>query len=173
MPEHVFTSTEHSCFGLPLSVLLKKKPHPPHVSGLFFAVLASASRYTVDNSSRFVPVGSAEKLKFSRQLKLDDNRGIHMPANVSQDLSPFTDMAEIGRVPEEMSPGDLGGFSSSTGDRRDLASSVVGQSSSGKASAKRAGGRLRPVTVHSTPPRKRAPVIRRCSQYRLVKSTPL
>lgn len=116
----------------------------------------------MDNSSRFVPVGSDERLKFSRQLKLDDNRGIHMPANVSKDLAPFTDMAEIGRAPEEMSPGDLGGFSSSTGDRRDLASSVVGHSSSGKASAKRAGGRLRPVTVHSTPPRKRAPVIRRC-----------
>lgn len=84
-----------------------------------------------------------------------------MPANVPQDLAPFTDMAEIGRAPEELSPGDLGEISSSTGDRRDLASSVVGLSSSGKASAKRAGGKLRPVTVHSTPPRKRAPVIRR------------
>lgn len=115
----------------------------------------------MDNSSRYVPVGSAEKLKFSRQLRLDDNRGVHMPANVPQDLAPFTDMAEIGRAPEELSPGDLGEISSSTGDRRDLASSVVGLSSSGKASAKRAGGKLRPVTVHSTPPRKRAPVIRR------------
>lgn len=84
-----------------------------------------------------------------------------MPAIVSQDLAPFTDMAGIGRVSEEVFPGDLGELSS-TGGRRDVASSVVGLSSSGKASAKRAGGRLRLVTVHSTPPRKRAPVIRRC-----------
>lgn len=133
------------------------------VCAFVFAMIASALRYTVDTSARFVPVDTAEKLRFSRQLELDDNRGMHFPANVSQELAPFTDIAGIGRVPEAISPNDLGELTSYTGDRRDQSSSIIGHTSSGKASAKRAGGRLRPVTVHSTPPRKRTPIIRRCS----------
>lgn len=126
-----------------------------------FLLLSPVLRYTVDSSARLVPVGTAEKWSFSHQLELDNNRGMHFPANVSQELAPFPEIAGVGRVPEAISPNDVGEFTSYTGDRRDHSSSM--RASPGKAGAKRAGGRLRPVTVHSTPSRKRTPVLRRYS----------
>lgn len=115
----------------------------------------------MDSSARLVPVGTAEKWSFSHQLELDNNREMHFPANVSQELAPFPEIAGVGRVPEAVSPNDFGDFTSYTGDRRDHSSSM--RASSGKAGAKRAGGRLRPVTVHSTASRKRTPIVRRYS----------
>lgn len=124
-----------------------------------FVIVAFAVRYTVDSSARLVPVGTAEKCKFSRQLVLDDKKGMHIPASAS---APFTALAGVGHVPEENSFNNFGGLTSDSSDRQAMSSSVP--SASGKASAKRAGGKLRPVTVHSALPRKRAPVIRRCER---------
>ncbi|CAM9212025.1 unnamed protein product [Ectocarpus sp. 13 AM-2016] len=113
-------------------------------------------RYTVDSSARLVPVGTAEKCKFSRQLVLDDKKGMHLPASVS---APFIALAGVGQVPEENSSYNFGGLTSDISDR--LAKPSLIPPASGKASAKRAGGKLRPVTVHSALPRKRPPLIRR------------
>lgn len=129
---------------------------------LFLAMINSDSRYTVDSSTRFVPVGSAEKLRFSRQLEKDDNRGMQFPANVTPELAPFTEVAGIGHMPEAISHNDVDEFTSYTRDRRGQSSAFVWHPSSGKANAKRTAGRLCPVTVHSTPSRKRTAVIRRC-----------
>lgn len=103
-------------------------------------------------------------------LGLDDYRGTHFPANVPRELAPFTDIAGIGFVPEAAIP-----ETEWSDDPTKLTLYAEGRSgpspneisrlpATGKANAQRTGGKLRPVTVKSTPPRKRTPV-RRCALF--------
>lgn len=121
------------------------------------------SRFTMDGSVRFLPVGTAEKCIFSRELGTDDNRAMQIPAFASRELAPFVDIAGIGRVSQSNSLDGVSESAAYIGDRRSLSSSIIGRSASGKANAKRAGGKLRPVTVNLTNSRKRTPMIRRCA----------
>ncbi|CAN0145147.1 unnamed protein product [Scytosiphon promiscuus] len=121
---------------------------------------ATHGRYTMDRAARFLPVGAAEKCEFSRELGIDDDRGVHIPAFASRELAPFVEIAGIGRV-SPVSSDDLSESAAYTKEQRDLTRSFVGGSASGKANAKRTGGKLRPVSVTLTSPRKRAPMIRR------------
>ncbi|CAM9286095.1 unnamed protein product, partial [Hapterophycus canaliculatus] len=115
----------------------------------------------MDGSARFLPVGIAEKCKFSREIGTDDDRGMHIPAFAVREYAPFVDIAGIGRVSQSISPDASSESAAYTGNRRDLSGSVVGRSASGKANAKRAGGELCQVAVKSTLRRKRTPIVRR------------
>lgn len=127
-----------------------------------------ASRFTVDGSARFVPVSIAENDMHSHNLSLDDYRETPSPAKVPQGMAPFVDMAGRIRGPAAPPPGEswpddsANSISHAVNRRGPLPSRVApGLPTSGKANAKRAGGKLGPVTITSTPSVKRRPV-RRC-----------
>ena len=132
-----------------------------------------ASRFTVDDSARFVPVSIAENHMHSHNLSLDDYREIPSPAKVPRGMAPFVDMAGRLRGPAAPLRGEnwrddgANSISHAVNRRGPLLSGVTpGLPTSGKANAKRAGGKLGPITITSTPSIKRRPV-RRCEFARV------
>lgn len=127
---------------------------------------AFCNRFTVDGSGRCVPVDVAENYTYSHVLGLDNYIETHIPANLPPKLAPFTDLAEVGRVPDSKgitAASACAAFGDSTtyaGNRREPSRGIIGLSASGKANAQRVGGKLLPVAVNTTSPRKTKPVTR-------------
>lgn len=113
-----------------------------------------------------MPVGVAEKGKYSQVLGLDDHRQTHVAAKVPQEMAPFTDMAGIGcalntkTLPAELSDGLVDPILNAGGQGHPSSSGDVERSALGKGNEIRTGGKLHPFTVHSTSGRKIAPVRR-------------
>lgn len=103
----------------------------------------------------------------SHNLSLDDYRETPSPAKVPQGMAPFVDVAGRTRGPTAPPPDKNWAEDSADSIERAVnrrgplpSGATPGLPTSGKANAKRTGGKLGPVTITSTPSSKRKPVRR-------------